>query len=788
MAKKDVPGIGEYGGPAGGWGALQAVAKALRGQMTARRTNIMLQVNQPEGFDCPGCAWPDPRHGSSFEFCENGAKAVSWEATNKRVTPEFFAQHTVSELWDWDDFSLEWEGRLTHPMKYDAATDRYLPIAWEQAFNEIGAILRGLPDPNMAEFYASGRTSNEAAFLYQLFVREYGTNNFPDCSNMCHEATSVGLPESIGVGKGTVTIDDFDHCDAIFSFGHNPGTNHPRMLATLRAASLRHAPIVVFNPLKERSLERFKSPQSPVEMTVGKAVPIASHYYQVKVGGDCAVLKGMMKAVLARDAERLAAGQSGVLDRDFIRDHTSGFDSLVADIEGTPWDEIEQVAGLSRADIEAAADIYANAKRVIICYGMGITQHKHGTANVQQLMNLLLLRGNIGREGAGICPLRGHSNVQGDRTVGITEIPSQAFLDSLQRVFGFEPPRAKGHAAVETMEAMRAGRSKSLICLGGNLPVAMPDPQACFEAMRKLDLSVHIATKLNRSHLLIGKNNYILPCLGRTELDVQETGPQSVSVEDSMSMVHASRGSLPPASPELKSEPAIVAGIAKATLADSKVDWNAMVADYSRIRDAIEAVFPDFAGYNERVGQPHGFRLDIPASRREWRTASGRANFIVFDSKNQRPLARPGVQDALVLATVRSHDQYNTTIYGKNDRYRGVTGRRDVLFCNEADLAERGLEHGDLVDIEAVADNDHATEPRIVRRFVAVAFDIARGAVAAYYPEANGLVALSNFDARSGTPSYKSVPVVIRRSADQQGQATEANKSMRGSSPGHPAH
>ena len=783
MGKKDVPGIGEYGGPAGGWGALQAVAKAIRGQMSAKGTPIMMKVNQPEGFDCPGCAWPDPREHSSFEFCENGAKAVSWEATNKRTTPEFFARHTVSELWTWEDFALEWEGRLTHPMVYDAATDKYLPVSWEQAFRDIGAILRGLPDPNMAEFYASGRASNEAAFLYQLFVREYGTNNFPDCSNMCHEATSVGLPESIGVGKGTVTLEDFYACDAIFSFGHNPGTNHPRMLATLRAASLRNAPIVVFNPLKERSLERFKSPQHPLEMTVGKAVPIASSYYQVKVGGDCAVIKGMMKALFAKDAADLEKGGEGVLDRDFIRDHTSGFATLVADIEATGWDEIESVSGLPRADIEAAADVYAKAKRVIICYGMGITQHKHGTANVQQLANLLMLRGNLGREGAGICPLRGHSNVQGDRTVGITEIPSQSFLDSLERVFGFKPPREHGHGAVEALKAMGDGRAKALICLGGNLPVAMPDPQACFAAVRKLDLCVNIATKLNRSHLLVGKHTYILPCLGRTELDVQATGPQSVTVEDSMSVVHASRGSLPPASPELKSEPAIVAGIAKATLLHSKIDWDAMIADYSRIRDCIEAVFPDFGNYNERVKGPHGFRLDIPAGRREWRTRSGRANFIVFDSKNQRPLARPGVKDALVLATVRSHDQYNTTIYGKNDRYRGVTGRRDVVFVNAADLAERGLRHGDLVDIEVVTDGEQGGEARIVRNFVAVTYDIARGAAAAYYPEANSLVALSNFDERSGTPSYKSVPIVIRKAA-QPGPSGEANKSMHGVSPG----
>ncbi|HBZ04995.1 MAG TPA: CbbBc protein [Massilia sp.] len=765
MSKKDVPGIGEYGGPAGGWGALQAVAKALRGEMSTRRTTILMQVNQPEGFDCPGCAWPDPREGSSFEFCENGAKAVSWEATNKRVTPEFFAKHSVSELWGRDDFQLEWEGRLTHPMAYNPDTDHYEPVSWDEAFRRIGAGLRALPDPNMAEFYASGRASNEAAFLYQLFVREYGTNNFPDCSNMCHEATSVGLPQAIGVGKGTVTLEDFDHCDAIFSFGHNPGTNHPRMLGTLRAASLRGAPIVVFNPLKERSLERFKSPQHALEMTVGKAVPIASHYYQLKIGGDAAALKGMMKALLAMDAALRAGGAGGLLDRDFIDEHTLGFAELVADLDATSWEEIEQVAGLSRASLEEAAGIYAKAKRVIVCYGMGITQHRHGTGNVQQLMNLLLLRGNIGREGAGICPLRGHSNVQGDRTVGITEIPSQGFLNALERVFGIKAPRDKGHGAVEAIEAMHAGSARALVCLGGNLPLAMPDPQVCFEAMRRLDLSVHIATKLNRSHLMVCKSTLLLPCLGRTELDVQAGGPQSVTVEDSMSMVHASRGTLQPASPLLKSEPAIVAGIAKATLPDSKIDWDAFIADYNRIRNAIEAVFPDFDDYNERVRVPRGFRLDSPAARREWRTPSGKAHFIVFDSQDERPLARPDARDVLVLATVRSHDQYNTTIYGKNDRYRGITGRRDVIFANAADLAERGLEHGDLVDIEAVAAHDNASEPRIVRNFVAVAFDIARGSVAAYYPEANALVALANFDRRSGTPSYKSVPVVLRRAA-----------------------
>jgi molybdopterin-dependent oxidoreductase alpha subunit len=774
MGRKKVPGVGPYGGPAGGWGALQAVAKAIRGEMAQRDVPVFLRVNQPEGFDCPGCAWPDPRQGSSFEFCENGAKAVSWEATNKRVTPEFFAEHTVSELWTWEDFDLEWHGRLTHPMMYDAATDRYRPIEWKEAFARIGNILRALPDPNMAEFYTSGRTSNEAAFLYQLFIREYGTNNFPDCSNMCHEATSVGLPESIGVGKATVTMEDFDHCDAIFSFGHNPGTNHPRMLATLRAASLRGVPIIVFNPLKERSLERFKSPQNPIEMTVGKAVPIASEYYQLKVGGDAAVLKGMMKAVLAADERNLREGKEGVIDHAFIKEHTEGFQGLVDSLNATTWEEIEYISGLSRADIEAAANVYINAKRTIICYGMGITQHQHGTSNVQQLANLLLLKGNFGVEGAGICPLRGHSNVQGDRTVGITEIPDDELLNGIERAFGFHPPHEKGHNAVEAIEAMHTGHSKALVCLGGNLPVAMSDPQICFDAMRKLELSVHIATKLNRSHLLVGKNNFILPCLGRTELDIQETGSQSVTVEDSVCNVHASRGTLPPASPDLRSEPAIVASIAKATLPNSRVNWDWMIADYNRIRDAIEAVFPEFQDFNERIKQPHGFHLYIGPRYRKWPTLNGKANFIVSDGTKQQPRAREDAVNPLMLTTIRSHDQYNTTIYGKNDRYRGVTGRRDVIFVNEQDLAARGLEHGDIVDVEAVAENDNATEPRILRGLVAAVYDISPGSAAAYYPEANPLVALANYDAKSGTPSYKSVPIVIRRSSTAP---TDANAS-----------
>jgi molybdopterin-dependent oxidoreductase alpha subunit len=763
MSEDDVVGVGGYEGAAAGWGALKAVADAVRGQMAiVKETRGLLKMNQPHGFDCPGCAWPDPKHTSSFEFCENGAKAVSWEATAKRTTPEFFAAHTVSELWNWSDFDLENEGRLTHPMAYDQATDRYLPISWDEALAKIGAALRALPHPDMAEFYTSGRASNEAAFLYQLFAREYGTNNFPDCSNMCHEATSVGLPESIGVGKGTVTLEDFDYCDAVFCIGHNPGTNHPRMLTTLREVSKRGAPIIVFNPLRERGLERFTSPQSPVEMLTLGSTPIASTYYLVKVGGDIAVLKGMMKSLVALDAKSLAEGGPGVLDRDFIAAHTTGIDALLADLDAISWDAIEEASGLSRSEIEFVGNIYAKAERVIINYGMGITQHRHGTGNVQQIANLLMLRGNIGRQGAGISPLRGHSNVQGDRTVGITEVPNDELLNGIARVFGFDPPRNKGHNAIEAVEAIRDGRSKALVCLGGNLAVAMSDPEVTFKAMRNLDLAVHIATKLNRSHLLLAKQSFILPCLGRTEIDVQVAGPQSVTVEDSMSMVHASRGGLKPASEHLKSEPAIIAEMAIATLPDTRVGWAELISDYGKIRDCIEAVFPAFADFNARIKQLGGFRLYVAASEREWLTPTKKANFLVCPGVDEDP--RMADRKALTLTTIRSHDQYNTTIYGMNDRYRGIRGRRDVVFVNERDLARRGLKHGDLVDIAVVPDAGSKSSKRVMHNLTAVAFNIAEGSIATYYPEANVLVALDHYDIKSGTPSYKSTPVQIRAS------------------------
>ena len=753
--KRKVPGIRPYDSPAGGWGALNATAKAVREQMDLLEAPLLLlRTNKPDGFDCPGCAWPDKEHTSTFQFCENGAKAVTWEATNKRVTPDFFAAHTVTELTGWSDYQLENEGRLTHPMVYDRASDTYRPIGWDAAFARIGEALRGLQDPDMAEFYTSGRASNEAAFLFQIFAREFGTNNFPDCSNMCHEATSVGLPQSIGIGKGTVSLEDFDHAELIISMGHNPGTNHPRMMGTLHECSRRGVPIIVFNPLKERALERFADPQNPVEMGSFGSTPIASSYYQVKVGGDAAALKGIMKALLA-----LSKTRPDVLDRDFIATHTNGFEAFAADLDGTAWTDIEKASGLTRADLERVAAAYAKSNATILAYGMGITQHSKGTANVQQIANLLLLRGNFGKAGAGICPLRGHSNVQGDRTVGITEKPSPAMLDGIERAFGFKPPNHHGHDAVAAMQAMAEGRSKVLISLGGNLSIALPDPERCAEGMRRLDLAVHLNTKLNRSHLLIGKDSILLPVLGRTEQDIQANGPQSVTIEDSMSMVHASRGKLEPASEHLRSEPAIVAGMAAAALPASKVDWMGLIADYDRIRDKIEIVFPDFADYNRRIRTPGGFRLPLGPTERLWHTPSGKAEFLLFEGLNEDP-AITG-DDVLKLATIRSHDQYNTTIYGLDDRYRGVFGRRDVLFMNETDLAACALEHGDLVVVETALPSDGKKRLQLT----AIAYDIAPGSVAAYYPEANCLIPLDYKDPQSGTPSYKSVPVRIRKAA-----------------------
>jgi molybdopterin-dependent oxidoreductase alpha subunit len=759
--------IHAYHQPAGGWGALKALSEHLLEQgIPVKGAATLSRMNQPEGFDCPGCAWPDPKHTSSFEFCENGGKAIAWEATAKRCTPEFFAEHSVADLSTWSDYELEMAGRLTHPMAYDAASDRYLPVEWSEAFEMIGRHLKALPDPNMAEFYTSGRTSNEAAFLYQVFVREYGTNNFPDCSNMCHEATSVGLPESLGVGKGTVLLEDFDKADCIFIFGQNPGTNSPRMMTSLRNAARRGASIVSFNPFRERALERFQAPQSPVEMITLTATTISSKLFQLRVGGDVAVLKGIMKVLVEADEAARAIEQPAILDWDFIRGHTAGIEAFVDDLKHTQWRDIEWQSGLTREDMEYAANAYMKSERAIIVYGMGITQHQRGAQNVQQLANLVLLRGNIGRDGAGLCPVRGHSNVQGDRTVGITEVPKADFLDRLERRFGFKPPAAAGHNVVTALEAMIRGEVKVFFAMGGNFAAAIPDWQTTRAALRSLDLTVHVSTKLNRSHLIHGRDALILPCLGRTEIDIQAGGPQSVTVEDSMSMVHASAGRNTPASDHLMSEPAIIAGVALATLGDrTLVDWNGLVADYDRIRDAIEAVFPIFQGFNARIRVRGGFHLTSSARERIWATPSGKANFLVFKGVGEDPPeADP---DFLWLSTVRSHDQYNSTLYSMSDRYRGVFGQRDVVFLNEYEMRKRGLADGDRVDL--ITESTDGVE-RIVRNFRVVGYSFPNGCCAAYYPETNPLVPLYAHDPLSFTPSYKGIPIRLVRTAGSSGE------------------
>jgi len=761
----DRKAVHPYHHPAGGWGALKAVSEHLIEQhIPVKGAETLFRMNQPAGFDCPGCAWPDPKHTSSFEFCENGVKAVAWEATSKRCTPEFFAAHSVAELTGWSDYQLEMVGRITHPLAYDAASDHYVPVTWDEAFAIIGAHLNALPDPNMAEFYTSGRTSNEAAFLYQLFVREYGTNNFPDCSNMCHEATSVGLPQSIGVGKGTVLLEDFDKADCILIFGQNPGTNSPRMMTSLRDASRRGAAIISFNPFRERALERFQHPQSPVEMATLTSTKISSKLYQVRVCGDAAVIKGIMKVLVEADETARASGLPEILDWEFVRRHTLGIEALIVDLKATRWDEIERYSGLDRQEIEHAAHVYLNAERAIVVYGMGITQHRRGAQNVQQLANLAMLRGHIGREGAGICPVRGHSNVQGDRTVGITEVPSAEFLERLERRFGFRPPQQHGHNVVTALEAMIRGEVKVFVAMGGNFAAAIPDLLRTQEALRNLDLTVQISTKLNRSHLIHGRDALILPCLGRTEVDIQGAGPQSITVEDSMSMVHASAGRNKPASEHLLSEPAIVAGMARATLGErSVVDWTGFVSNYDRIRDAIEDVFPIFQNYNDRIRIPGGFHLVSNARERVWSTPSGKANFLVYDG-----LGEDGFEDdleALWLSTIRSHDQYNTTIYSMSDRYRGVFGQRDVVFLNKSELEKRRLQDGDRVDL--VTKSTDGIERR-VGNFRAVAYSFPDGCCAAYYPETNPLVPLYAHDPLSFTPSSKAIPIRIERTRTNQ--------------------
>ena len=756
-----------YKGPAGGWGALISVAQAwLTSDNALKNLRMMLKTNQNGGFDCPGCAWGDSPESGMVKFCENGAKAVNWEATKRRVDGKFFAKHSVTSLLEQSDYWLEYQGRLTEPLVYDAETDRYKPISWDDAYALIGKHLQALSSPDQAEFYTSGRASNEAAYLYQLFVRAFGTNNFPDCSNMCHEASGVALAQSVGVGKGTVTFDDFEHADAIFVWGQNPGTNHPRMLEPLREAVKRGAQVVCVNPLKERGLERFQHPQHPLEMLTNGDKPTNTAYFRPALGGDMAILRGMAKFLLLWERQAQAEGKEAVFDHDFLNEHTANVLDYLGQIDDTSWDEIVAQSGLPLVEIEQAARMYAKGKNVIMCWAMGITQHRHSVPTIQEIANLMLLRGNIGRPGAGLCPVRGHSNVQGDRTMGINERPPVAFLDALERRFQFQVPRTNGHNVVEAIHAMLEGRSKVFIGLGGNFAQATPDSPRTFEALRNCDLTVQISTKLNRSHLMHGKDALILPCLGRTDIDIQAEGPQAVTVEDSFSMVHDSNGQLQPLSKLMKSEPAILAGIAAATLGSTPVDWNWLVADYSRIRDLIADTIPGFKDFNERLKHPGGFYLGNSAGARRWNTPSGRANFrpniLPKDLIHERTHATGRVPD-LIMQSMRSHDQYNTTIYGLDDRYRGVKGQRDVLFVNEADIIRLGFKPGQKADIVSLWEDGRE---RRVKGFTLLAFDIPAGQAAAYYPEVNPLVPLESTGDGSHTPTSKFVAIRLEAASD----------------------
>ena len=752
-----------YGGVAGGWGSLRGIGEVfLRELSNPAAVETLARQNKAGGHMCTSCAWGKPVHPHVFEFCENGAKSTLWELTRDRCAPEFFERHSVSELLDWHDFDLEMQGRLTHPMMYDSATDKYVECAWDEAFERIGEILKRL-DPKSAVFYASGKASLETSYLYQLFARFYGHNNLPDSSNMCHETTSVGLKKVIGSPVGTCVLEDFDQCDAIFYFGQNPGSNSPRFLHNLQDAAKRGCRIVTFNPVREMGLLRFINPQNPVEMLTGQATDLSDLYLQVRPGGDIAALMGLCKRVFAVDDRRLARGGHSVLDMGFVQRHTSGFEAFRASVRAVDWGEIERVSGLVRAQLEAAADIYIKAKRVIGVYGMGLTQHVHGSQSIGMLVNFLLLRGNIGREGAGISPVRGHSNVQGQRSVGISEKPDLVPLEKLATMFSFAPPREKGRTTIEVCQGAIDGSVRAFIGLGGNFVRAVPDRGAVENAWRNLDLTVQISTKLNRGHLVHGRTAFILPCLARSEQDLQASGQQSVSIEDSFSHVHGSIGKRAPASEHLRSELAIVAGMAKATLpSHPHWLWDEWVADYSLVRALIAKTWPDqFHNFNERMFLPGGFYRGNDARGRVWKTASGKAEFSVPTVMAANDIAEaPG---RFNLITMRSNDQFNTTLYGFSDRLRGLEGSRDILLINRSDMRRCNLADGDIVRL--VSDAGDGVR-RQVEHLTVTPFDLPDGCIGGYYPEMNPLVPLSRYDEASKTPASKGVPVRIEKETE----------------------
>jgi molybdopterin-dependent oxidoreductase alpha subunit len=745
---QDAPRVAGAQHVAAGLPAVRHSLVMAQQQMGVRRTALtLLRVNQKDGFDCPGCAWPEGEQRHTAEFCENGAKAVAEEATLRRVTPEFFRAHPVSDLAGRSGYWLGQQGRLTHPMYLPEGADHYEPIGWDRAFDIVAEELRALASPDEAVFYTSGRTSNEAAFLYQLFARELGTNNLPDCSNMCHESSGSALTETIGVGKGSVLLEDLHKADLIIVAGQNPGTNHPRMLTALEKAKAGGARIISVNPLPEAGLERFKNPQTPRGLLKGAA--LTDLFLQIRLGGDQALFRLLNRLILETE---------GAVDEEFVDAHTHGYEEFAEAARAADWEETLTATGLTREDIERALRMVLDSQRVIVCWAMGLTQHKHAVPTIREIVNFLLLRGNIGRPGAGVCPVRGHSNVQGDRTMGIFERPAPAFLDALEKEFGFAPPRAHGYDVVRAIRALRDGEAKVFFAMGGNFVSASPDTEVTEAAMRRARLTVHVSTKLNRSHAVTGARALILPTLGRTERDVQASGEQFVTVEDSMGMVHASRGRLKPAGPHLLSEPAIVCRLARRVLgADSRVPWEEFERDYATVRDRIARVVPGFEDFNARVARPGGFALPhAPRDERRFPTATGKANFTAA------PVEYPALPEGrLLLQTLRSHDQYNTTIYGLDDRYRGIRDGRRVVLVNAEDARALGVADGSYVDL--VSEWRDGVERR-APGFRVVHYPTARGCAAAYYPETNVLVPLDATADTSNTPTSKSVVVRLEQS------------------------
>jgi molybdopterin-dependent oxidoreductase alpha subunit len=762
MAKERDPQalhIERFDHPAGGWTSVREVGHALaEAHIPLKGARVLMKQNKPDGFACVSCAWAKPAEPHPAEFCEHGAKATAWELTADRCTPAFFEAHTLSELESWSDHELEATGRLTAPMRYDPATDKYVETGWDEAFAAIGARLRAM-DPKSVVFYTSGRASLETSYMLQLMARMYGNNTLPDSSNMCHESTSVGLPRSIGVPVGTVCLEDFAHCDCIVILGHNVGTNSPRMLHHLQQARERGVPLLVFNPLREPGLVRFANPQSPAEMLTPRETAISTQYLQLVPGGDLAALTGLCKALVAADGQALREGGPAVLDHAFIAEHTCGFEALRQYLHEAEWPAIERASGLGREELERAARTIGAARRLLLVYGMGLTQHRSGTLNVQMVANLALLGGHVGREGAGILPVRGHSNVQGQRTVGISEKPELVPLDRLERMFGFQAPREKGLNTVETCEGLLRGTVKAIVSLGGNLLRAVPDTPRIEAAWRRLPLAVHVATKLNRTHLIHGEEAWLLPCLGRIEIDRQAGGEQAVSMEDSTGCMHGSRGQAEPAGPLLRSEPAIVAGLAKAVLGPTRVPWDDWVADYARIRAAIAETWPEiFHDFERRMWLPGGFHRPLAAQSREWKTPTGKANFAVPPSVDEDADMTARGPDVLRLTTLRSFDQFNTTVYGYHDRFRGIHGTRHVLMMNRADIERLGLAEGAPVRATTAGGDDG---PREVAGLRVVPYDIPQGCVAGYFPELNPLVPLWHHAVGSKVPAYKSVPIRV---------------------------